>query len=137
MAPELKYTEKDLILARRSAFMLGAAYGEAFPVMSFAGRIERSHIEFPLPKVERPRVVRDVEHMNANFNPSEWRFVNGELERRDLRFDEWASSENAVLTVQRIKLLADLLANPTELVEDDDSPTAPSTLSPQESEGSR
>lgn len=74
---------------------------------------------YPLPRTPRPRVINDPCSM------SEWTWRDGEavwrhkLTRGDLT--NWhtpGQNEHLVLNADRIKLLADLLANPTEAVEE-------------------
>lgn len=68
---------------------------------------------YPL-KVTRPRVV-------ADSGGCWWRFVNGNLEVREGNAGcAWYAHDQYKywLTLERVKLLADLIASPTEEVED-------------------
>jgi hypothetical protein len=71
---------------------------------------------FPLPKVTRPRVVRDREGWK-------WQCIDGRIQwsgPRGWRFADVMTYAVRV-TPERVVLWADLLANPTEDVEDDDA----------------
>lgn len=67
---------------------------------------------FPLPKIERPRVVVEGD--------TSWRVIDGEFEDKS-RHGGWRKSSNAGWSpiAKRVAIWADLLANPTELIDDD------------------
>lgn len=117
MNDEKKYTERDLILAKREGWL--ACY-DAFPWHGLRMKDDAVKRRYPLPKkkVERPRVVRDPHDPDVP-RPSLWRYVAGEFE-----FDtgvgepRWQRRYGTPITPERVKLWADLLSNPTELVED-------------------
>jgi hypothetical protein len=115
---EKKYTERDLVMAQREAFARGGyLLRDPFtPRDEWRRRAER---EYPLPRVTRARVVRDTAGIA-------WRVVDGRLEfdRGDERLEpsqQWATTDwygTLRIGAERIRLWADLLANPTEEVED-------------------
>lgn len=113
-----KYSEREYVLAQREAFLQGAAHGREYAhVPSKCGQVGCASRRYPL-KVTRPRVVRDSGPMGS----SEWRYVNGRLECRLTGAMEWdvADGEDGTckmfIRAERVKLLADLIANPTEEV---------------------
>jgi hypothetical protein len=111
---EKTYTERDLILAKREGFCASAGYYGGPRVLNTAEK-EAPKI-YPLPKATRPRVVVD-----PHFPDVQWR-CSGEsmLEEYTARCG-WrslaAASHELVVTNPRIRLWADLLANPTEEVD--------------------
>ncbi len=121
---EKRYTERDLILAKRKG------WDECAYRLSMAGAgSEESEREkdraFPLPKTTRPRVVKDPE------GDGYWMVFKGEIgwtafarghadgillwEGHDMR-----RAELFRLTPARVAIWSDLLANPTEEVDDAD-----------------
>lgn len=70
---------------------------------------------FPLPKIERPRVVKD----KSDYS---WRIVEGDIEWcRNFVWNSLArpGCEGMYITAERAILLADLIARPCELVDDE------------------
>lgn len=106
MTDEPRYTERDMILAKREAYAAGA---KAWGAASKNG-VLRAAREYPFPKITRPRVVRDKFGVGML-----WRVMSGELQS-SFRGNEWCV-EPAYVTPERVALWADLLANPTEEVE--------------------
>lgn len=125
---DAKYTEREMVLAKRAAYVLGAGYEYGYAI---AGRLPTRELasaerelrrerlaadRYPLPSVTRPRVVRDT-------YSCEWRAVDGALEWRTVGHISWTPPEPSgrvdgmYLYPDRVQLLADLLANPTETVE--------------------
>lgn len=70
---------------------------------------------YPLPKVQRPRVVRAPS--TANF---EFRFMDGNIQERDINGGEWRRADGWPITPNLVAVWADLLANPTEVVDGGD-----------------
>jgi hypothetical protein len=124
MADAKMVSEREAILRERAAVnealrvlcqrggerFLGALPQDWEGSLTFAAKLH------PLPQVERPRVVPDGQGLA-------WRMVCGLLEFRweqEPRDRNWyKATENVVeITHPRIRLWADLLANPTELVSD-------------------
>jgi hypothetical protein len=109
------YTERELVLAQREAFKRGydnRHVGEATtPWGSWPGIVEAAEMLYPLPKVTRPRVVRD--------NTLEWKYENGHFAYRYGGASDWHSTQYSEVPInrRRVEVLADLLANPTEEVE--------------------
>lgn len=99
------------ILAARKAFVAGAVYAGGFDLHGVAEI--RARKDFPLPKVKRPRVVRVAGGLAEGVA---YRVVNGRLQFREPRATSWLPS---TYTVQMVGMLADLIKNPTEEVEDD------------------
>ena len=108
-----RYTEREMVLAQRAAFIAGAEYRREPPQHS-AVDCDACHAmsrdRYPLPKVTRPRVVQDA-------NGWRWRVVDGVLQSLP-GGDVW---NNVVYINDRNRrtVLADLLANPTETMEDE------------------
>lgn len=70
---------------------------------------------YPLPKTTRPRVVRD-----PHASVLHWRFREEKLEWCDgLDEDLWWNEPRAAVTPARVALWADLIARPTEDVEEE------------------
>lgn len=127
MSDEKKYTERDVVMRERAAFAKGRCmsqhemHEEELPCIACN---QRARHLYPLPSVTRPRVVRDVTSGMAGGG-YEWRVVNGGIQWRPLGDMTWRApaSDGVVhgmyLFPERVRTLADLLANPTETVEDD------------------
>jgi hypothetical protein len=124
---------RALVLAKRKAAALAmcAAYAECrtagLRMLSLEHRIGYDACRYclvsaakryPLPQIKRPRVVTDPNIIG------EWRCVNGQLESR-YRPDEWRKVDYAGVSIDRVKIWADLIARPTELVDDDSAGTSP------------
>jgi hypothetical protein len=122
---EKLYTKRDLILAKRLAYaeahvlgMLASArfMGTLAEANEAANRYVRN--KYPLPKVERPRVVQDPKYPDV-----QWRSVGGLLEvmqRVDPGFRPVrADFEAWTFSYERLAVWSDLLANPTEFVDED------------------
>jgi hypothetical protein len=109
-------TEREAVRRERAAYARammihgGQSWDEAHCA---AGRV------YPLPKVTRPRVVQDPN------KPYRWfRVIGGEVYAKTTRYSdgEWtplAGNWSIPATPEMIRLWVDLLANPTEEVEDD------------------
>jgi len=119
------YSRRDLLVARDAAF---GAVEWVFREMRCVGdrRIEhvdgRSYAEttYPLPRVTRPRVVRDdgwpiVDWQSDGLNLY-WRYDGGLW----VRYPQGVIERGPWPTKERVALWADLIANPTETVEADD-----------------
>lgn len=113
MSDEKQYTERDLVLAKREGFVEGNGS------MVFLDPCARAAIRYPLPKVTRPRVVKDVKlSSRLSFN---FRVKKGVLRWESpgqgdwTAFDLWLDDDHPIIG----PVWADLLANPTEEVEDD------------------
>ena len=78
---------------------------------SWPGIVKAAADTFPLPTVTRPRVVHD------DVDKCEYRAVGGMIQRRD-EWQEWYVVNDTALSERRIRLWADLLANPTEECEE-------------------
>ncbi|RTL04098.1 MAG: hypothetical protein EKK62_17025 [Acidimicrobiia bacterium] len=121
---EKTYTEKDVVLREREAFVAGAtAVFDAFGIDPWNHRIVgewkgmecMARARYPLPKVTRARVVQDPE------GDGYWVICSGLV--RWTMFDNGAGGidltnrsrpELLQITPKRVALWADLLANPTE-----------------------
>lgn len=70
---------------------------------------------YPLPKVERPRVVDDPK--TAGYS---WRCVNGSLEVRNAFADKpvWTEAKAWIPHPERVAMWNGLLASPSELIDD-------------------
>lgn len=115
-------TERAAVLREREAFARGAQWAWVNNYAQCAGAKfnhdgyvdGRAADHYPLPTITRPRVVKDPHKANTS-----WRCKDG------LLWYSWTNKENqgwytgTVLwnpTPERVKLWADLLANPTEEV---------------------
>jgi hypothetical protein len=120
-------TEKQTAQRERAAFYAGALYAHSLwvatvatpsgkPVLLSEGAVHKHASElYPLPKIRRPRVVR--------AGNSLFRVVDGALEMQTAvgaccPHDVGWSRIDAV-AVKHVPVVADLLANPTEFVEDE------------------
>lgn len=112
MSDEKKYTERDVILAKREGFVKHCLQ-TCSASKDFAER--EAAVEYPLPKVTRARVIRrKVGHFGFD-----WRLVKNTLEYANPGEEDWEpyrpeKGEWADVAA----ILNDLLANPTEEVEE-------------------
>ena len=115
MSDEKKYTERDLVLAKREAFCagrgaafvhydIGAPQGKAWP-----GSAHLAAERYPLPKVTRPRVVtrEDGCQLRISGGQLQYKWLDGDW--REYGSINWTPAQRAAM--------ADLLANPTEEVD--------------------
>lgn len=134
-APEfdgMPMTKREVLIARR-AFESGAAFGNAEWPLTDSDMQEEATRRYPLPKVTRPRVVKDpMGATNEHGQPVLWKAIEWGVPG-DSRyavvcswndgawFDGYAPhrGHSLVATKERVALWADLLAKPTEEVEDD------------------
>lgn len=135
--PEPKMVpEREAVRREREAFRLGA---EALYIQTEVPGIAKlaldrvqqyADVRYPLPKVVRPRVVTDAQ---PGCSTRSFRYVDGQIQTTS-EWDEgrWVCLTNGTNAVQtgesgglsitpaRIRLLADLIARPTEEVPADD-----------------
>lgn len=105
-------SERDKQLLRREGFMAGMRFHFS-PNEVRDQRFAKDAAEiFPLPTITRPRVVRDPHGLRWN-----WTVKDGVIHPK---IDGLGQLET--ITPQRVALWADLLANPTELVEESEPP---------------
>ena len=122
-------TEREAVLRERKAFERGYRTwrydgpGCAPRIGAIALRDGEAELlasaveaEYPLPKITRPRVVLDP--IDPNYA---WRFVNGALQCERGGSGVWGNTMTWALHPERVRVLADLVANPTETVEDESS----------------
>lgn len=135
MADEKTYTEKEVVLRERKAFYSGyvALNWCSCEASEVCGTCQaETNRRYPLPKVTRPRVVIDA----GGAGVREWRYVEGQIQTRVRGTTHWfclahgdAFAAKAVQhedvgfawTPERINMLAKLIADPTEIVDDDAS----------------
>jgi hypothetical protein len=108
----------------RAAFRAGVQWGaekgakvHPYPDAPCGPCDREAEKRYPLPMVTRPRVVTD------SFAIA-WRLADGALEFRLSQSAPWRVTPHygpMGVTVERIRLWADLLANPTEQVEDEEA----------------
>lgn len=107
-------TNKELILAQREAYVRGikeALRTNGWHPVESGIEIEAAK-KYPLPKITRPRVVIE----NGSYG-SEYKIEHDNiLVRRNLHESYYANVWYGIIPMNVIK---DLLANPTEEVEDD------------------
>jgi len=117
-------TERDAIQREQEAFRAGwQAY---FDTATKGNVYTEAKRRYPLPPRVRPRVVSD----NIGLGPAEWRYVDGKLEGRlpnggwrnmsTASADGMFNSTGMYITTARVKLLAELMANPTEPIPEDE-----------------
>lgn len=117
-------SEREAVLRERAAARKALAYFDG--TGRGADRAQQLAAEwFPLPKIRRPRIVSDPGVRGGGVR---WRLMNGQLQWNS--HSQWNSLNDArnrgmFITAERVRVLADLLANPTEEVSDDGS--GPST----------
>jgi hypothetical protein len=105
MTDEKRYTERDLVMAKREGYTRNCSNSHCALCATRAKEL------FPLPKITRPRRLKDS-------TGTRWRFNEGRLEC----FDNSIWTEGPFYTMatpERIRIWYDLLENPTEEVEDD------------------
>lgn len=118
---EKKYTERDLVLAKREGYV---ACRREHGYLDAVGVYQREAArKYTLPKVTRPRVV------NSKDTPMKYRIRDGVIERAFKGTDNWHRStwNDSPLFVTDLHAgdvcdlaaIVDVLANPTEEVEDD------------------
>lgn len=127
MSAEKKYTEREMVLAKREAWsraMRDFGFGGIRP-LGWRGIDAEAKRAYPLPAITRPRIVRAQE--DGVLAALEYRVIDGEIEWRRAvsEFElpeEWHSVQQRPLhlTAFRVRLAADLLANPNETVEADE-----------------
>lgn len=123
LSRDASVSERDAVLRERAAAIRALAYFHVYSTPAERDGFVRNM--FPLPKISRPRVVTE----SSTGSLARWRVTNGELEWSRQR-EGWSAlatsaARGMYITAERAILLADLLANPTEEVEDDGS-AAPS-----------
>lgn len=111
-------TEAEAVRRERAAYLAGLEQHAC--TQEGHDRLKRDvSLHYPLPRITRPRVVRDT---STDGCPIEWRVTNGNIECRQAAGTWYEVAERGGakmwITPQRVAFLADLLANPTETVED-------------------
>lgn len=106
-------TERDAVLRERKAWD-ECAYRLSLVGTGSAESEQLKNDLYPLPKVTRPRVVNDPSDSTV-----EWRFENnaGLVWRAVPGFPMWNGVSTWYPKPERVKMWADLLANPTEEVD--------------------
>lgn len=119
-APDNMVTEREAVERQRRAYAAGRCDG-GFPYKESYALASKL---YPLPTTTRPRVVTDC--LDPSCAPRSFRLVDGQLQTKCLG-DTWhcldngsshatVSGKGVAITPDRIRMLADLLANPTEEV---------------------
>jgi len=106
VSDEQKYTERDLILAKREGYVRHCLQ----MLMSKQYAETDAALLFPLPKVTRPRVVQ-------RKDGCELRLFGTELQFRLGNDDSWKCYNGMYVDETNRLALLDLLANPTEEVD--------------------
>lgn len=131
MSDEKKYTERELVLAKREAYVAGVAdklrhiHGSAHSAFASYTRTSTGHDDradanakrlYHLPKRVVPRVVKDV----PGWHGYQFRVVGGVFEVRYLDNGVWAVVTMTTRGGYEFlgPVYASLLANPTEEVDD-------------------
>lgn len=102
-------------MAQREAFVKGAEYAHNTQWCTNAASPEVMAIRtYEMPKVKRPRVVADPEQKHR-----QWRVANGsEGPRLEVSSGSgWYGAHEWLPIPERVRVWADLLANPTEVVD--------------------
>lgn len=112
-------TERDAVMRERRAFSRGAIRWAEDRGMFMAEIQAESERTFPLPKVTRPRVVADP-HGDGKWTTETAFGMDNHPPciAQILRHETVMLPIQAYATAERVALWADLLANPTEEVED-------------------
>lgn len=130
MPDDKVFSERETIRLQRLSFVAGAqaAPHAEWDLETREKRRQRWTVvaaeRYPLPKVERPRVVRDRTDSEVS-----WRIAGGVLQFR-VGVAEWhvmhghaggnsRFGTDFTVSLERVAIWADLLANPTELVDAD------------------
>lgn len=110
-------SERDAVLRERAAFEEGVLTARKYERDGGAwpGSIALALARYPLPKITQPRVVTDCVQV-------QWRVLGSAVQWCARNGGAWNDVEargwgNMYLTVERVTLIADLLANPLEEVE--------------------
>jgi hypothetical protein len=114
VSDEKKYTERDLVMAKREAFVEGAVLWRCYYTQDSArAAAERRH---PLPKVTRPRVVADPHDGEVMWSYDVGGFRATAKYRNAMPLVRISEAHH--MTHARAEMWADLLANPLEEVDD-------------------
>lgn len=124
MTEQKMVSEKEAVRRERAAFEAGAhwRFCRALHAVKRIPPLDEStpgiyHMEaaerYPLPKVERPRVVA------TDGGSAQWRVKNGEMQCLAQNGRTWLLGAAHHVTRERLAVWADLFASPNELVEDD------------------
>ncbi len=141
MSDEKVLTERDAVLRERAAFRVGVDYGASnvdsrglVHGEAHAGGCRWCTAEekrrYPLPKLKRPRVVADPKSDQCEWSTELWhngiRIIVYRLKwetptvwRKVLNHSGTENDSGYVIEAERVKLWADLLATPSELVDDE------------------
>lgn len=110
--------ERETVRLQREAFINGACvFGSAG--LTSAMVVDHARARYPMPPVERPRVVLLNDRA---WNNREWRFVGGQFQSRaagsgpDVPASLWNSVAQITPTRETIIALYDLIQRPTEVV---------------------
>lgn len=129
VSDEKKYSERDMALAKREAWVSGRGMGitDAYANARRDEWKEEAARRYPCPRVTRPRVVRDPQM--THYGPASghvgdlyWSVRDGRLipvDHGGKYVEVWEHDTDTYPTTNRVRLWADLLANPLETVEDD------------------
>lgn len=113
MSDEKRYTERDLVLAQRVGYVTCRVEHGYLDKAARSVYERQAAQKYPLPTRTVPRVVMSEPDDLA------WRCVCGQIEYRIGNKWRRADGEHSVaVTPERVALWADLLAHPTEEVED-------------------
>lgn len=123
MSAEKKHTDRDLVKARRDAYVSCLLGPHVRHSHTLSESIEAAKLVYPMPKVTRPRIVQDphdfkVWRMSESGAAAVWaRADSGPAFSSQLKWIVLLG--DIIATAERIAMWEDLRANPTELVEDD------------------
>lgn len=117
--------ERDVVLRQREAFARGYLAGMGLDTTPNRAAVVRALARkaYPLPKIERPRVLRD----DSMDTQAEFRVRNGVLEARARDGGDWGQERlrGWYVNANVVRTFSALLDSPTELVEDADPRSAP------------
>lgn len=116
MSAAAMVSERDAVKRERQAYVLGCrsgVEGDRWGADDLRGAEVEASCMFPLPKVTRPREVTCKGCGNYKF-----RVVGGFIHERGPMDGVWHEVSTWNIGAEMVAMFADLLANPTEEVED-------------------
>jgi hypothetical protein len=110
--PTPRITEREAVLRERAAYVRGCGRGRLLYSLAGCDGISARE-EYPLPEITRPRVVQ---HEGNYFRVEQGDALSHS--RNGVYFGSLRTFKGITVDAALVRVLADLLANPTETVED-------------------